>query len=88
MNNLGDDSFDEEELTEYHVDHADAEHELNDSIASSISSKRGWPAIPEQWTKVISLSNDNLSKVKVYVLASDLLAAPNLPLETSTRKRG
>jgi hypothetical protein len=41
MNNLGDDSFDEEELTEYHVDHADAEHELNDSIASSISSKRG-----------------------------------------------
>ena len=83
-----DDSFDEEELTEYHVDQADAEPDPNDSIASSISSKRGRPAIPEQWTKVISLDHDNLSKVKAYTLASDLLAAPNLPLESSARKRG
>jgi hypothetical protein len=83
-----DNSFDEEELTEYHVDHADAEPELNDSIASSIASKRGRPAIPEQWSKVISLEHDNLSKTKAHVLAPDLLAAPNLPLEPSTRKRG
>ena len=80
-------SFDEEELTEFHVDQADAGNEVEESFASSVSSKRGRPRIPEQWTKVISLDHDDLENLRMHVLATDLKMMTNLPLVSSTRKR-
>ena len=51
--------------------------ELVDLQASSISSagtkSRGRKKIPERWTRVISLEQDDLENVKTYELASDLI---------------
>ena len=45
---------------------------LNNSI-QSIGSKRGRPKVPEMWTRVIDLTNDDLVDLRVYELAPDLL---------------
>ena len=36
-------------------------------------SKRGRKLIPERWTRIISIHSDDLSKIKTYELAPDLL---------------
>ena len=87
MNKNKEDSSDEEGLREFHIDQADAAQDIEDSFASSISSKRGRTRIPEQWTKVISLDQDDLEKIKMHVLANDLKLMTNLPLTSTTRKR-
>ena len=46
---------------------------------SSAPSKRGRPRIPESWTKVISLSHMDLEKIKVHVIATDLLMQQGIP---------
>ena len=38
-----------------------------------IKPKRGRKAIPDSWSRVISLNQDDLTKLKVYELAPDLL---------------
>lgn len=51
-------------------DEADENH---DASFDSIKSKRGRPKIPEQWSRIISLSHDDLSNLKVYELGPDIL---------------
>ena len=43
------------------------------SNAQEPVTKRGRKRIPESWTRVISVSCDNLTKVKGYCIATDLL---------------
>ena len=45
---------------------------LNNSI-TSVKSKRGRKKIEDQWSRVISISADELEEVKVYELAPDML---------------
>ena len=45
---------------------------LDDSVSSGASSKRGRPKISEKWSRVISLSTDDLSNLRVFELAPDL----------------
>ena len=59
-----DDMDDDEEVKE---DDVDAQEE------DIIKPKRGRKAIPDRWSRVISLSSDDLSDLKVYELAPDLL---------------
>jgi len=55
----------------------DATESLESSKANSVVAKRtkGRPKIPEQWSRVISIRNDNLSKSRVFELGPDLLMA-------------
>ena len=46
---------------------------LDVSVNSNVSKKRGRRKIPEQWSRVISLSTDDLTNLKVFELAPDLL---------------
>ena len=49
--------------------------------------KRG-VRIPERWTGVISLDDDNLKRINLREIATDLMLAPNLPgLSTKRRER-
>ena len=81
------DSNEEEELAEFHVDRADDVEEVEESVGSSLQSRRGRPRIPEQWTRVISLEHDELDQVKSHVLATDLMLTKNLPLESGERRK-
>jgi len=49
-----------------------------------LKSKRGRKAIPQQWTRVISLSTDSLEDLKLYPLATDLMLEEGYD---KTRKR-
>lgn len=64
----------EDEISEFdwrpQIGGEDAGGEDADSLAHS---KRGAPKIPEQWTWVISIYGDDLSQLKVYQTATDLL---------------
>jgi hypothetical protein len=47
---------------------------LDDSHQSlGVKSKRGRPKIPEQWTRVINITTDDIENLRVYPLATDLL---------------
>jgi hypothetical protein len=50
-----------------------------------VKSKRGRPKIPTQWSRVISISADDLEDVKVYELGPDLLLSKAV---TATLSRG
>ena len=47
---------------------------------------RGRPPIQEQWTGIISLSDDNIQSLNLRVIATDLLMAPNLPIGSPSKK--
>ena len=49
------------------------------SVASIRSGRRGRPRIPECWTGVIRACTDAQTKLRLRVLATDLLMAPNMP---------
>ena len=49
--------------------------------------KRGRKAIPEKWTRVISVRSDDLTNIKTYELASELLLDSSFDVSSSTRGR-
>jgi hypothetical protein len=58
---------------------------LNNSL-KSIGSKRGRQKIPEMWTRVIDLTNDDLDDLRVYELAPDLLLGNAMKASGRTSK--
>lgn len=66
------------------IDGDDDEEESLDKSVDSVKSKRGRPKVPEQWSRVISLSTDNLENLKTFDLAPDLLLS-NAVTATLTR---
>ena len=42
------------------------------------SAKRGSPRIPDKWTRVISVHNDDLSNIRTYDLGPELLMDASL----------
>ena len=65
----------DEEISEFHVDPVDRVADLEPSIESKSVKKRGRPRIAEQWTGVINLEKDDISKLKIRDLATDLMLA-------------
>jgi hypothetical protein len=66
-------------------DNREEEKESLDLSVDSVKSKRGRPKIPTQWSRVISISADDLEDVKVYELGPDLLLSKAV---TATLSRG
>ena len=76
----------EADLNEFDDEDSDSVQIKERSFSSEGRSSRGRPRIPECWTRVISLSHDNLEKVKIYPISTDLLINPNLPTGTTPKK--
>ena len=57
----------EEEISEHPWDPSQAAH-LEDAHPTAA---RGRPRIPEQWTRVISVTHDNLDAIEIIVIAND-----------------
>ena len=51
----------------------DQEEEVKITEDNAETSKRGRPACPERWSRVISIYKDDLSKIKTYELGPELL---------------
>ena len=83
MKKRADASISDEELEDGQLDPIpeDLEEEDDDghSDFSIRSGKRGRPRIQECWTGVINASRDAPMRIRLRVLATDLLLAPNLP---------
>ena len=73
-------------LKEFQSDPADPDDDSDSDKEQTVKSKRGRKAIPEQWTRVISLSTDNLEELKIYPLATDLLIEEGY--EKTRRRKG
>ena len=80
---------DDEDWKDVSDDDVDADEELKDESldvsVESLKSKRGRPKVPEQWSRVISLSEDDLENLKGFELAPDLLLSKAV---TATLTRG
>jgi hypothetical protein len=67
------------------VDEKEEKIESMEESFDSVKSKRGRPKIQTQWSRVISISADDLDDVKVYELAPDLIMSK---VVTATLSRG
>ena len=67
-----DETESDEDLYEEDDAREDEKESVNISV-NSVKSKRGRKAIPDQWSRVISISSDELDNIKVYELGPDLL---------------
>ena len=76
----------EADLHEFDDESSDDVQIRERSFSSEGRSSRGRPRIPECWTRVISFSHDNLDKVKIFPIATDLLISSNLPTGTTPKK--
>ena len=54
------------------------------SISGSGRASRGAPFIPDAWTRVISMSHDELEDIRSYSIATDLSMASFLPISTGS----
>ena len=64
----------EEEISEYVQDPVEAQH-LQDEELLQPARARGWPRQPELWPRVITISHDDLTHIRLYSVANDLLLA-------------
>ena len=51
------------------------------SASSLLISKKGSRRLPEQWTRVISLSHDNVQNLRTFSIDTDLLMASEIENE-------
>ena len=65
----------EEELQEYNIDPQEMMSLDSVSVESAALSKRGPKKIPEKWTRVISMSHDDLRNLRIFETGTDLLIA-------------
>ena len=82
LDQMGEDAYQPEhddELSEFHHDPADDAQEEEQSIESSAKSRRGRPRIPECWVHAILVDDLALQKMKIKVIATDLLLAETVP---------
>ena len=56
----------------------DQEEDKEENLGRPKDTKRGRPACPEKWTRVISIYKDDLTKVKTYELGPELLLDQSL----------
>jgi hypothetical protein len=66
-------SVEDQELDEFQIDPVDLTEEVEVSLDSAPSTKRGRRRIPEQWTRVVSLQSGDQANIRTYSIATDLL---------------
>jgi hypothetical protein len=76
----------EEDYDQEEEEHKSEEEDDPDRSFDSVKSKRGRPKIPEHWSRVISLSNDDLNALQIYKLAPDLLLSSAVTASLSRGK--
>jgi len=74
----------DEEISEFVKDPKERHDQDSIDEDKDKGTKRGAPRVPEMWTRVISLSTDNLHDLKIFPMATDLLVKEGYP---KTRKR-
>lgn len=62
----------EDEISEPSKDPFDRLDDERQEEEEAVPGKRGAKKIPQQWTRVISLSTDNLQALDIYPIADDL----------------
>ena len=67
------------EISEFIIDPVDRAGEMDPSVESQAPKKRGRKRIPEQWTGIINLERDDVSRIKIRDLATDLLFLDGIP---------
>ena len=55
------------------LDSNDSQEEEKDDEEEKQPARRGRRAIPEKWTRVISVKSDDLTNIRTFELASELL---------------
>ena len=85
MEDSQNESFEDIELTEMEDRPEYQEPVLELSAESQRPRQTRSRRIPEKWTRVISLNQDNLNIIVAFELASDLLLANGLPAEFDVR---
>ena len=78
------DDYDGESNSDKHDE--EAKQSLNNSI-NSVKSKRGRKKIEDQWSRIISISTDDLEQLNVYELAPDMLLSSAVRATLSRGKR-
>jgi hypothetical protein len=79
MNRRRDIALEEEELEEFHIDPVDALPDPEGSIDSVEPKRRGRPAIPISWTRVLYFDHSVVPSVQMYQLAPDILLEKAMP---------
>ena len=75
-------------IMEEDLDISSAEDENNgEEQKEPTKTKRGRKAIPEKWSRVISIFGDDLEKVKSYDLGPELLLDASLDISTSNGRQ-
>lgn len=78
-----------EDAEEFNNEDSQEEEEKGslDNSLNSIKSKRGRPKIENQWSRVISISADELEEVKIFELAPDMLLSSAVRATLSRGKK-
>lgn len=63
----------DEEISEFVKDPMERLDHESVEEAKSVGTKRGRRTIPEAWTRIISISTDNLNELQIYPISTDLL---------------
>ena len=79
-----DDDFDRESNSDAHDE--EEKQSLNLSL-NSVKSKRGRKKIEDQWSRIISISTDDLEQLNVFELAPDVLMSSKAKATLSRGKR-
>ena len=87
MANNADLAFDEEEISEFLVEPEDRADEEEVSMQEEPTNQKRGYRIPEQWTRVINVDTHDHTVDPIHVLSTDLLMAPNLPVNYTRRRR-
>ena len=70
-----------------HQSSEEDEEEPDREEESKVQRRRGRQPVPERWTRVMSIHTDDLSNIKTYELASELLLDQNLVGAAQSRGR-
>ena len=85
---FGDTSSEEDDEEYFPETKAQDKISLNESITSKNEGKetRGRPKIQEQWSRVICISDDDLTNIRSYDLAPDLLLSDGMKFTAARGK--
>ena len=86
MEKQADEYEEDEELTEFMLDPADQADIEEISFESMSAEFKQGRRIPERWTGVLSLDHDDLKRIVLRDLATDLKMASHLPIPSKARK--
>lgn len=76
----------DQELSEYDINPLQEDPEAPDSIEIAPARGRGRPAIPDQWSQVLSLDGGREVRIKTYLVSTDKLLVKGIPPVAPARR--